>query len=313
MAEPTPTPRTLVGVVTVLYNSESFLEDFVAGLAAQREVPMRLYAIENSATPETLERLRALAERAGISGEFVHNARNVGVAAANNQGIALALRDGCSHVLIANNDITLEGGVLAALLREVPDWRRAAAPRIVVAGTAEPWYSGGYFKPWIGGAGHHLERSGDSRARQTVIDTEYASTCFLLVHADVFATVGVMDEQYFVYYDDADFAWRCREAGVAFRYVPSVTVGHKVGGSTGGNASLFTIYYANRNRVYFIRKNLGGLRRFVALAYVLGTRILRSAVVSSAVRRETWRGLRDGWALSLPVPGGSAAADVSRR
>lgn len=300
-AEAAPGAQPLVGVVTVLYNSEPYVDEFLASLQRQaRDVPLRLYAIENGATGEALERLRALAAAAGIPGEFVRNAANAGVAKANNQGIALALRDGCTHVLIANNDIACGEGVLRRLLAEVTDWRRAATPRILVAGSDAVWYAGGALALWTARGGVHLPEATPPQMTTPVRETEYAPTCFLLCHAETFSRVGVMDEQYFVYYDDVDFSLRCHAAGVALRYVPQAVVDHKVGGSTGGSESLFTLYYANRNRIYFIRKHLRGPQWLVALAYAYATRLVKSLRAGPAARREIWRGLADGWRLPLP-------------
>jgi GT2 family glycosyltransferase len=130
--------------------------------------------------------------------------------------------------------------------------------------------------------------------------TGYAPTCFLLVDATVFARVGLMDESYFVYYDDADFMWRLRCAGLRVRYVPGAVVQHKVSTSTGGGESPFTVYYSNRNRIYFIRKNLTGLRRIVALGYALLASVPKSARLPRPLGARLWAGVKDG--LQMPLP-----------
>jgi GT2 family glycosyltransferase len=129
--------------------------------------------------------------------------------------------------------------------------------------------------------------------------TGYAPTCFLLIDAAVFATVGLMDEAYFVYYDDTDFMWRLRSRGLRVRYEPGAIVQHKVSTSTGGGESPFTAYYSNRNRVYFIRKNFAGPRRWVALGYTLLTRCIRSVTMPGPLSKRMWDGVREG--LRLPV------------
>lgn len=304
MSEAQRSNAPLVGVVTVLFNSDAFLDDFVAGLAAQHDVRLRLYAIDNSPTSDGLTRLRELALEHGIPGEFVANAENVGIARGNNQGIALALRDACSHVLLANNDIAFAADTLAPLLTHVRDWRRAATPHILYADSGETWYAGGEVRPWTARV-LHAETSPSATA-PAAIPTQYASTCFLLVHADVFAHVGRMDEAYFVYYDDVDFALRCGAAGVEIVVVPSSRVAHKVGGSTAGARSPFTAFHANRSRVYFIRKHFRGLRFVTAMAYTLATRALRLVSAPAAERRATWAGLVAGFALAFGRGGRSS-------
>ena len=97
-------PDPLIGIVTVLYNSDKVLEDFFTSLAAQENVHYRLYVIDNGTTDSGSRLSRELAQAHGIAAVCVFNNANVGVAKGNNQGIELALADGCTHVLLANND-----------------------------------------------------------------------------------------------------------------------------------------------------------------------------------------------------------------
>ena len=80
-----------------------------------------------------------------------------------------------------------------------------------------------------------------------------------------------MDEDYFLYYEDAAFCLRCRAAGYRIRYVPESIVLHKVG-ATAGAVSKLTAYYGTRNRLAVLSR-FGFPKR--AFAYVLATRLLR--------------------------------------
>jgi GT2 family glycosyltransferase len=292
----------LVGVVTVLYNSDSVLPDFMASLASQTGVRFRLYAVDNSARDSGSLCARALAEQHNIDARVVFNNANVGVAKGNNQGIAMARSDGCRFILLSNNDTVFAPQTLKRLLDEmVLAGDSATAPKIMYHG--EPsriWYGGGRISAWTARVPHDgldlTDRGQCDRQRRV----GYAPTCFLLVDATVFDTVGVMDETYFVYYDDTDFAWRMGAKGLHVLYVPEVVVLHKVSTSTGGSSSAFTLYYTNRNRVYFIRKHLRGLRRWFALSYMLMTRLPRLGLLPRELAARGWSGVVDGWRMPLP-------------
>ena len=79
----------------------------------------------------------------------------------------------------------------------------------------------------------------------------------MLIEASVFQQLGLMDNRYFVYYDDTDFMLRALRANKRLYYLPSVSVRHKVSSLTGGNESDFVVRYTARNRAYFWRKHLG--------------------------------------------------------
>ena len=78
---------------------------------------------------------------------------------------------------------------------------------------------------------------------------------------------------------------------------------HKVSTSTGGDRSPFTLYYTSRNRIFFIRKNLRGLQRAVALTYVLGTRLINAARLPKPLSSRLWAGVLDGFRLPVESDG----------
>lgn len=293
--------HSLIGIVTVLYNSDDVLPDFFASLAAQEGVRYRLYVIDNSATDSGLQISRELAARHGIEAVFVFNNANVGVARGNNQGIDLALAGGCTHVLLANNDTAFEPATVRKLLEALGPDELVSTPKIMYHD--EPkllWYGGGSIDALTMRTPHFGMKQRDVGQFDQLTHVGYAPTCFMMIGAAVFSRVGRMDEQFFVYYDDTDFVWRMARAGIRIRYVPASVVLHKVSTSTGGERSPFTLYYTNRNRVYFIRKNLQGWRKFVALAYMLATRVPRLGLLPRALGKRGWRGVYDGFNMALP-------------
>lgn len=292
-----------IGIVTVLYNSDEVLPDFFSSLAAQEGVRYRLYVIDNGTTDSGTRLSESLAAQHGIDAVCVFNNANVGVARGNNQGVEKALVDGCTHVLLANNDTAFTPRTIVRLLEAMRETGSpAATPKIMYHGQPELlWYAGGHTSPWVGYSVHHGDMAVDSGQFDQQQNTDYAPTCFMLFERRVFDVVGMMDELYFVYFDDTDFVWRMKAKGLAILYVPSSVVLHKVSTSTGGSLSPFTMYYVNRNRLYFVFKNFRGLHRAVALAYYAATRPLRLALLPRKTAKQGWRGVRDGLRLSADL------------
>ena len=289
-----------VGVVTVLYNSEEVLDDFFASLARQNDVNFKLYVIDNGATRAGIDKAERLAEQYGIDSEMVFNAANVGVAKGNNQGIALAIRDGCKYVLLANNDTDFPAKAISMLLQQLTGGEVAATPKILFHGPDNlVWFAGGHLNPWTTSTVHHGLHCADDDQFNVPSYAAYAPTCFMLLDVSVFERIGIMDESYFVYYDDTDFVWRLNAAGMRICYVPSSVVMHKVSSSTGGGDSPFSVYYTNRNRIYFIRKNLRGLQFLSAMFYVLLTRISVRARLQKPLAGRLWAGVKDGLRMTV--------------
>lgn len=293
-------PAWTIGIVTVLYNSDEVLEGFFRSLAhsAAGAYAIRLYVIDNSPHDRGAETSRRLAAAAGLDATVVYNNANLGVARGNNQGIELALADGCSHVLLANNDVEFEPATIGALLDALESSDASACtPKIRYFDSGRIWFVQGRFRPWTMQVDHLGIGQADGTQFDSVSRSDYAPTCFMLFRAGLFGELGLMDEQYFVYYDDADFLWRMKQAGRWLKVAPEAIVLHKVSSSTGGDFTPFSIYYSNRNRVYFARKHLRGLQRIVALSYVLATRCVQALMLPRPSAAKLWQGLRDGYRL----------------
>lgn len=292
-----------IGVVTVLYNSDEVLEDFFRSLASQT-MPgfrLRLYVIDNSAAPSGTKIVEALAAQHAIDTICVFNNHNGGVAAGNNQGILLAKRDLCTHVLLANNDTVFPEGTIGGLLTTLQQHEATAvSPKIYIHGPRRVlWYAGASFTGWTMRLPHFGLGKPDRGQFNKLTETEYAPTCFMLVNVEVFDHIGMMDEAYFCYFDDTDFVFRMLRAGGRLIYDPAVTVAHKVSSSTGGNESPFSLFYMTRNRIYFARKHLRGLELACALVYVIVTRLIRILAMPRDKRVRVLAGIKAG--MRVPV------------
>lgn len=292
----------LIGIVTVLFNSDDVLPGFFESLARQRGVRYRLYVIDNSKTDSGCHISRELAAQYGIDAEIHFNDANVGVARGNNQGIERALRDGCEHVLLANNDIEFENpALLVNLVAQMVERQLAAiVPKIYFYGLDRKiWFAGGRFSVLRATTPHFGEGEEDRGQYDAVSLIDYAPTCFMLIRASVFEQIGKMDEKYFVYYDDSDFLWRMKQAELPVGFSAHEIVLHKVSYSTGGGVSEFSLFYGARNRIYFIRKHYSLFSSSLSLTLFFSSRILKAASLTSSQRAAMWRGIRDGLRLAV--------------
>lgn len=88
---------------------------------------------------------------------------------------------------------------------------------------------------------------------------------FLLVRRSVFERVGGYDPNFFLYFEETDWCARIRKAGFRIAYTPQAKIWYKGSMSTGGGMNPTHIYYLNRNRIVFIRRNSTILRLFIFL------------------------------------------------
>ena len=287
-----------IGLVTVLYNSIEVLEDFFQSLVKQSYKNFILYVIDNSPNDEVLNEAIRLSDNFSINSVFINNNANLGVAKGNNQGIQESLKDDCEYVLLLNNDIEFAQDTIKDLVEyTVKNDVSIIVPKIHYHNTNKIWTAGGHISKLKGTSPHRGELEEDIGQYENIEFVNYAPTCFMMIKKEVFEKVGLMDEKYFVYYDDSDFIYRTNENGYKIVYFPKAVVAHKVSVSTGGSESLFFIYYVTRNRIYFIRKNLPFIYKLISLPYFFLTRMVKYKSYNQEQRKTLIKAIKDSFKL----------------
>jgi len=289
-----------IGLVTVLYNSDTVLPGFIKSLVTQSFSDYHVYLIDNTSNNGTDALLHKLVTQYKITNyTHIKNDKNVGVAKGNNQGIELSIKDGSAYTLLLNNDIEFDQPTLLADMISYAENNNEPIiiPKIYFYDTKKVWMAGGKFLMYKGSTIHVGEGDNDSDSYNQEAYFKYAPTCFILIRNEVFERVGLMDEKYFVYYDDTDFMFRAYKNGFKVKLLPSLHVYHKVSALTGGTESLFSIYYGTRNRVYFIGKNLTGLPYAVSMFFTVTTRFIKYLKFNKQQRKELMKGLHAGFKL----------------
>ena len=287
-----------IGLVTVLFRSDEVLPDFFKSISRQTHKDYILYLVDNSESATTDAIIsQCLKEYPVTAYRHIKTGGNIGVAAGNNTGIKLSIADNCSHVLILNNDIEIEQDFMFSKLLSLADAGESMiVPKIYYYDEKKIWMAGGYMDRWRALGVHYGYNKKDEPKYNIAKHVTYSPTCFMLIKREVFDTTGIMDEKYFAYYDDTDFVLRATRLGYKIWYEPSLELLHKVSSSVGTN-SPFYVYYSNRNKIYFIRKNFKGLQRYFALLYTLISRIAFWLGFDKARKQKLVQGLKDGFKM----------------
>jgi GT2 family glycosyltransferase len=254
------TEGNFIGVVTVTYNSQTVLRDFLRCMAEQTHGKFLLFVVDNASRDDTL---RILGECSDARLRIIANSDNQGFAAGSNQGIRAALDAGCVSVLLINNDTEFDARLIAHLDKGLYTHQvDMACPKMMYYDEPKRiWAAGGAFQPWLGYRSFHFgEREIDHGQYDRAQLITFVPACCVLIQKVVFERVGLLDERYFVYVEDVDFMYRAMRAGVKLMYLPGAKLLHKVGRLTGGEDSSFAIWYGTRNRIFFLLKHFGLIR-----------------------------------------------------
>ena len=107
----------------------------------------------------------------------------------------------------------------------------------------------------------------DKGQYNTAHPTPYAHGAAMLIKRDAIDKVGLMPEDYFLYYEELDWSMMFTRAGYEIWYDPACTIYHKESQSTGQNSPLRT-YYITRNRLLLVKRNWQGLYKYLAFCYL---------------------------------------------
>ncbi len=185
-------------------------------------------------------------------------------AGGNNAGLERALAAGADAVMLLNNDVQADPALLERLLAAVAGCpgAGAAAPLIYhAAPTNLIWYAGGRCVPALAHTSHRGIREHDRGRYRAVEDTGYLTGCCLLATAEAWRKVGLLDEGYFIYAEDADWSLRARAAGFRLLFVPTAKLWHQVSASSGGAVNPWKIYQRLRANARLFGRNARGIAR----------------------------------------------------
>jgi len=187
--------------------------------------------------------------------EIIQSGANLGFAGGNNIGIRKALALGADYIWLLNNDTLVDPQALASLVEAMEH-----APDAGIAGSkiyyhAEPrriWFAGGM---WRKGHLHWRQRGANQFDKgQFAEQSEVGSVsgCSMLMRSTTIDKIGLLSEDFFLYWEDTEWCARAQEAGYQILFVPGSIVWHKVSVST-KQSSYTQYYYFTRNGFFFLR------------------------------------------------------------
>jgi len=209
---------------------------------------------------------------------FIQSKENLGFAGGNNLGIRIAKG---KYVLFLNNDTEVDPGFLEPLVKkfEADEKMGAASPKIKFFHTPDTLQFAGLsaLNPYTirnKGYGYGVEDTGqfDNDAL-----TNFVHGAAMMVPMEVIHKVGLMAESYFLYYEELDWATRIKNSGYNLWYIHNSVVLHKESVST-GKLSPLKIYYMNRSRLLYLRRNVTGITFLIATVYQLCISIPKNAL-----------------------------------
>jgi len=236
-----------IAVVIVTYKSAQLTIDALRSVAAERStggLKIRAVVVDNASgdLPVIEDAVAANGWSAWVT--CVHAPMNGGFAFGNNLGIQQAYANGApAYVHLLNPDAQLRQGAISSLVQFME-----VHPDVGIAGGSfenldgSDWPFAFRFPSMLGELDARLEVGLVTRLlrpwvvprvmTKTPQPVDWVSGASMMIRPSVFAAIGGLDENYFLYFEETDFCYRAKQAGYSTWYVPESRVMHIAGQST---------------------------------------------------------------------------------
>jgi hypothetical protein len=198
---------------------------------------------------------------------LLENEQNLGFAGGNNVGIRKALEMGFSHIMLLNNDTLVEPDFLGKMMLAFSKNPKLGLLQPMICFLDEPekiWSAGGKFISLLGRAKTLGDRKTLKNYQPFSKKLDWATGCCMLFTREAILQSGLLNEQYFAYFEDVEWSLRIRNQGFEIGLVPEAKIYHEAGGSSKkshseGTLSARVFYYHVRNQFFLLRSQKAGL------------------------------------------------------
>lgn len=268
----------LISVITINYRQSVVTNQLLDSLQHISWSNFEVIVVDNSCNGDAKNIISGIPQA-----KLIVNPINNGFAGGNNLGIKHAKGE---YILLLNNDTEVEPGFIEPMVAIFEKDAKAGmvSPKIKYFEAPDTIQYAGFsnmnpFTLRMHAIGH---KRSDSIIYNYIKKTPFAHGCAVMIPRSLIDQIGLMPEDYFLYYEEHDWSFKVKKAGYSIYYQPKSVVYHKESVSVVKNSPLKT-YYLNRNRILFMRKNFSSFRKIMALIYL----ILVSVPVNIIIRAIT--------------------------
>jgi hypothetical protein len=265
------TPK--LSVIFLQYNNAEMTRTAIESFRRWCTVPHEIILLDNASTDT-----RACVEAEKIPGiRFIHNERNTGFGAGNNEAARSAAGD---IYLFINSDTGVDSDFISRVLGHFDEYPKAGIIGPMLRN------SDGTFQLSSGSLPSVLQEAWDKVLYRTIDNGNsffrrwaeknhrrrtrvgWVTGAALFIRKSVFVALGGFDETFFMYFEDKDLCARAWDAGWEVHYFPETSLMHLRGGSAGKNENPWLARCYRESQVQFYYKHRSWLQVCLVRAYV---------------------------------------------
>lgn len=252
----------LISLITITFNSTNDTIEFLESVKKITYPNYEIIIVDNASKENPKEKLLKILPDI----IFIRSEINLGFAGGNNLGLTLAKGD---YIFFLNNDTLLFRDFLEPIVEFMINHPEAgmASPKVLYSDSVTIQYAGAISINFLGRGRRIGLHEKDVGQYDFISETDLGHGAALIIPKVIVEKVGAMPEIFFLYYEEHDWCEQVKKHGYKMYYLGNSQILHKESVSTGGNESYLKVYYLNRNRLLFMRRNFKGLKRILGLSF----------------------------------------------
>ena len=256
----------LLYIVAINYNASDHTIEMIHSILESDYENVKVVIVDNASELSDYEKLDIIKEHAIV----LRSDKNLGFSGGNNLGIRYAIEHSADYVMILNNDTTIRKDAITKMMTAIiQDDVDVISPKILhYYDHSKVNYAGGNLSAFKGGIsirGLGKKDFGQFDEKETIT---FVSGCCTLASIETWNSVNLMDERYFLYYEDVALSKSFQDAGKKMWYWPESVIYHKESVSTKKYSANYQ-YYLCRNRLLYIKECIKFPIKIVAYGYTV--------------------------------------------
>ncbi len=239
--------------IIVNYNSGTDLIKCVESILYSNNINPLIIIIDNASRDGSLEKCKARFPKI----IYIYNTHNIGFSAGINIGIRYALERNATTITLCNPDAILNKNCAHELISVIAKKKAdIISPIIYKYNSTKYWFAGGKIS-FIKIKTIHKNPTKKQLSKK-LITTDYITGCVMTISPHIFQKISLFDENFFLYYEDADFSLRAKNAGFILGIIPNAKAYHK---ETSEQNNVQKTYFLVLSGLKFFNKHTHGLNK----------------------------------------------------
>lgn len=240
-----------IGIVICNYNKQEYIIKCIQSVLHSSIDDFDIYVVDNASTDDSVSKIEKNFTNQVI---LIKNKENLGGSGGFNSGLKEAIKHNYKYLMCVDNDIVMDPQNIEKLysyMEKNPETGMAGSRIMIMDQPAKIQAMGAKLDFQKYGFKDNYRNYMMDDSVPEVVECDYVPACSMMIRKEVIDKIGLIPDDTFIYWDDMEWGYKCKEAGYRIESIADAVAWHK---GNFKNTTTFPKYYMWRNRIAFFMK-----------------------------------------------------------